>query len=74
MKNTKDLIVRINNYLEKLSESNYEEEVMAIDVWDVEIIREWNQKALLWDLLAKRIKEIKVDQYGKVTVDYKEEN
>ena len=74
MKNTKDLITRINSYLEKLSESNYEEAVMAIDVWDVEIIREWNHKALLWDLLAKRIKEIKVDQYGKVTVDYKEKN
>lgn len=74
MKNTKDLITRINSYLEKLSESNYEEEVMAIDVWDVEIIREWNQKALLWDLLAKRIKEIKVDQYGKITVEYKEKN
>lgn len=70
--NIVDLVDRINTFLSKIDNKNIDKIKLELDAWDVEIIREWNQKSLLWDNLAafvdKRAKQIEIDQYGKVGV------
>ena len=68
-----DLVDRINTFLSKIDNENIDKIKLELDAWDVEIIREWNQKSLLWDNLAnfvdKRARLIEIDQYGKVGVE-----
>ena len=67
-----DLVDRINAFLSKIDNENIDKIKLELDAWDVEIIREWNLKANLWDNLAnfidRKAKQIEVDQYGKVRV------
>lgn len=67
-----DLVDRINTFLSKIDNENIDKNKLELDAWDVEVIREWNQKALLWDNLAnfidRKVNQIEVDQYGKVEV------
>lgn len=68
-----DLVDRINTFLSKIDNENIDKIKLELDVWDVEIIREWNQKALLWDNLASfvgaRMERIGNDQYGRARAE-----
>ena len=68
-----DLVDRINTFLSKIDNENIDKIKLELDAWDVEIIREWNQKSLLWDNLAdfvdKRARLIEIDQYGRARVE-----
>lgn len=74
--NIVDLVDRINTFLSKIDNENIDKIKLELDAWDVEIIREWNQKSLLWDNLAAfvdtRARLIEIDQYGRARVEENE--
>ena len=44
-----DLVDRINTFLSKIDNENIDKIKLELDAWDVENIREWNQKSLKYD-------------------------
>ena len=66
-----DLVDKINIYLSKINSENIDELKLELNAWDIEIIREWNQKALKYEHIIEAQKKYLEDlqKPGRIIVE-----